>query len=188
VFDQSDKCEVHLHTQVRKSDTICIDKSSSAELTKALNSMFRWYKNASKCYVYLSDVSTAVGKRDRSSQLIWESAFDRSRWFTRGWTLQELLAPSSVEFFSREGQYFGNKESLEDRIERITGISRQVLRGDSDFLLQLSTEERMSWTKNRKTAREEDLAYCLMGIFGVYLSLIYGEGGTKREETVARRD
>ena len=155
-------------------DSCCIDKSSSAELTEALNSMFRWYQNAAKCYVYLSDVSSAVGKCDRSSHLLWESAFDRSLWFTRGWTLQELLAPSSVEFFSREGVWLGDKQSLKHRIVQITGIAVQALRGDS--LLQFSVEERMAWAENRETTREEDQAYCLMGIFGVYLPVIYGEG------------
>jgi hypothetical protein len=77
--------------------------------------MFRWYQNAAKCYVYLSDVSTVLGKRDHSSQRLWESDFDRSQWFTRGWTLQELLAPSSVEFFSRDGMRLGDKQSLENK-------------------------------------------------------------------------
>src|SRR5205807_1598031 len=83
-------------------DTCCIDKSNYTELRKALNSIFRWYQNAVKCYVYLSDVSTAKRKANEVSGFTWEPSFRVSRWFTRGWTLQELLAPSSVEFFSRE--------------------------------------------------------------------------------------
>ena len=85
------------------ADTSCIDKKSSAELSEAINSMFRWYQTATKCYVYLSDVST--GKQEASkeaSELPWELAFRDSKWFTRGWTLQELLASTSVEFFSKE--------------------------------------------------------------------------------------
>lgn len=96
-------------------DSCCINKSSSAELQEAINSMFGWYQNAAKCYVYLSDVST--GKHSRSSQLLWHVAFTQSRWFTRGWTLQELLAPSSVEFFSREGKWLGDKKLLEVQIQ-----------------------------------------------------------------------
>jgi hypothetical protein len=82
-------------------DTCCIDKSNSTKLAEAINSMFRWYQNAAKCYVYLSDVSSpAFDTNDESSQLPCESALQKSRWFTRGWTLQELLAPGLVEFFS----------------------------------------------------------------------------------------
>jgi hypothetical protein len=142
--------------------------------------MFCWYQNAAKCYVYLSDVSTAVGKRDRSSELLWETAFYRSQWFTRGWTLQELLAPLSVDFFSREGIWLGNKKSLEFQIKQITGIAEQALRGDT--LLEFSVKERRSWAENRETTREEDQAYCLMGIFGVSLPVIYGEGKEKADK------
>ena len=78
-------------------DSCCIDKGNLVELTAAINSMFRWYQNAAKCYVYLSNIS--MGKYTLSSEPIWESDFRRSQWFTRGWTLQELLAPRSVEFF-----------------------------------------------------------------------------------------
>ena len=122
-------------------DSCCIDKSSSAELTETINSMFRWYRDAAKCYVYLTDVSTR--KRSRSSRVPWESAFTESRWFTRGWTLQELLAPRSVEFFSRDSKRLGDRGSLEQHIHGITRIPFQALRGDS--LLDFSIEERMSW-------------------------------------------
>ena len=94
-------------------DTCCIDKSSSAELSEAINSMFRWYKNADKCYVYLSDVSTSEHATNvSSSPTTWEASFQKSRWFSRGWTLQELIAPASVEFFSLEGDRLGSKRSL----------------------------------------------------------------------------
>jgi heterokaryon incompatibility protein (HET) len=152
-------------------DSCCIDKSSSAELSEAINSMFRWYRDAAKCYVYLSDVSTR--KRSRSSKPLWELAFRQSRWFTRGWTLQELLAPRSVEFFSRDTTQLGNKDSLEQQIHKITGIAINALRG---HLSQFSDDERMSWAEKRETTREEDQAYCLMGIFDVSLPVIYGEG------------
>ena len=107
-------------------DTCCIDKSSSAELQEAINSMFRWYQNAAKCYVYLSDVSIRKRKAsDWSSDYTWESAFRSSRWFTRGWTLQELLAPGpdSVEFFSQEGDRLGDKRTLEQTNLRDNGNS-----------------------------------------------------------------
>jgi Heterokaryon incompatibility protein (HET) len=153
-------------------DSCCIDKSSSAELSEAINSMFRWYRNAAKCYIYLSDVSTA--ERERSSRSQWELRFSQSRWFSRGWTLQELLAPLSVEFFSVEGKRLGDKNSLELQIQQITGITVQALQGSP--LSQVSVEERMSWAVGRETTIEEDQAYSLLGIFDIHMPLIYGEG------------
>jgi hypothetical protein len=156
-------------------DTCCIDKSNSVELAEAINSMFRWYRDAAKCYVYLSDVSTAKRRRSTSlSKLAWESAFRASRWFTRGWTLQELLAPSSVEFFSEEGKRLGNKKTLEQQIHEITGIAVSAIHGAP--LSQFGVEERLLWAASRQTTREEDKAYSLLGIFDIYMPLIYGEG------------
>ncbi|KIN07133.1 hypothetical protein OIDMADRAFT_174150 [Oidiodendron maius Zn] len=155
-------------------DTCCIDKSSSAELAEAINSMFRWYRDATKCYVYLLDVSSAKRKRSTSHSKTWESAFRASRWFTRGWTLQELLAPSSVEFFSQEGKRLGDKKTLEQLIHQITGIAISAIHGAP--LSQFGVEERLLWAENRQTTREEDKAYSLLGIFDVYMPLIYGEG------------
>jgi hypothetical protein len=156
-------------------DTCAIDKSDPAELQEAINSMFRWYHNAEKCYVYLSDVSIAKRKTfDDSSEYSWEPAFRASRWFRRGWTLQELLAPRSVEFFSREGRKLGDKRSLERQISEITGISVDALRAPS--LHNISIDERLSWATIRQTTRKEDKAYSLLGIFGVFMPLIYGEG------------
>jgi hypothetical protein len=142
-------------------DTCCIDKSSSAELTESINSMFAWYHKATRCYVYLSDVSTVAGLR-------------QSRWFTRRWTLQELIAPASVKFFSTEGKFIGDKTSLLQDIHEITGIPAAALQGTP--LSQFSEAERMSWVKNRMTTRAEDAAYSLMGMFGVNMSVLYGEG------------
>jgi hypothetical protein len=153
-------------------DSCCIDKSNSSELTEAINSMYRWYSEAAKCYVYLSDVSTDY--QHGSSQHQWDQAFSQSRWFQRGWTLQELLAPSSVEFFSRDGQRLGDKGTLQSRISQITGIASQALRGTP--MSQFSVEERMSWAADRQTSKEEDKAYSLLGIFEVHMPLIYGEG------------
>jgi hypothetical protein len=159
-------------------DTCCIDRSNSAELSEAINSMFRWYQNSTKCYVYLSDVSMHESARDGQpcelSKSRWKSAFQKSRWFTRGWTLQELLAPATVKFFSVEGIQLGDKRSMEQRIAEITGVHVDALRGSS--LSLFSVDERRSWAKGRETKREEDAAYSLLGIFDVHIPLIYGEG------------
>ena len=161
-------------------DTCCIDKSSSAELAEAINSMFHWYRGAAKCYVYLSDVSTK--KRKASTQFpeySWESAFRSSKWFTRGWTLQELLAPDPglVEFFSREGVRLGDKRALERQIHEISGIPISALRGTP--LSQFKVDDRLLWAEKRQTTREEDKAYSLLGIFDIQIPLLYGDGREK---------
>ena len=204
-------------------DTCCIDKSSSAELQESINSMFRWYHGATKCYVYLADVLTAPpNANDRSSPdpafqgrrwltdprgfiasalstrffgtdvrlsdgeslqqhtcatgdtVVWEPAFPKSRWFTRAWTLQELVAPTSVEFFSKEGTFLGDKKSLERHIHDVTGIPLNAIRGSC--LYEFSIPERMKWMEKRNATREEDRAYSLLGIFGVSMPALYGEG------------
>jgi hypothetical protein len=157
-------------------DTCCIDKSNNTELSEAINSMFRWYRNAARCYVYLADLSTANGHSNNQPDL-WQTSFQQSRWFTRGWTLQELIAPSLVEFFSVEGMPLGDKKSLERQVQEITGIAIQALRGDAPS--EFSVAERMAWAKTRRTTREEDRAYSLLGIFDVCMPLIYGEGEDK---------
>jgi hypothetical protein len=156
-------------------DTCCIDKSNNTELAEAINSMFRWYRNAAKCYVYLLDVPRdAPSTDDTFYQLPWESAFCKSRWFTRGWTLQELIAPKSVEFFSKYWEQLGNKASLGTIIHEVTGIPDKALQGAP--LSGFTVVERMSWAEQRDTTREEDQAYSLLGIFDVYMPLIYSEG------------
>jgi Heterokaryon incompatibility protein (HET) len=158
-------------------DTCCIDKSNSTELQEAINSMFRWYRNAAKCYVYLADVSKSAFDTDGELSQYWESYFQKSRWFARGWTLQDLIAPALVEFFSREGEYLGDKRSLERHIVEATGIPVEALRGSP--LSNFSISERMSWVEDRGTTREEDKVYSLLGIFDVHMPLIYGEGKQK---------
>ncbi|KAJ4363902.1 hypothetical protein N0V83_009354 [Neocucurbitaria cava] len=156
-------------------DTCCIDKSSSAELSEAITSMFRWYKNSTQCYVYLSDVS--VNKRKANCEEFdasWIQAFRNSRWFTRGWTLQELLAPQIVRFFSREPKQIGDKVSLEQHIHEVTRVPILALQGTP--LHQFPIAERLSWTTNRQTTREEDIAYSLLGVFGISMLPNYGEG------------
>jgi hypothetical protein len=155
-------------------DTCCIDKSSSAELSKAITSMFRWYGGAVKCYVYLSDVPARNCESTNVSARSWEPAFRSSRWFERGWTLQELLAPRSVEFFNPHGTRLGDKESLEKVLHEVTKIPPRALRNAP--LDEFSVEERMSWAEQRMTKHGEDKAYSLLGLFGVSMALIYGEG------------
>jgi hypothetical protein len=156
-------------------DTCCIDNANYAELSHSINSMFRWYRNATRCYVYLSDLSISTfDSDDKHNPQLWESEFRKCRWFTRGWTLQELLAPSSVEFFSCESKPVGDKSSLEHHIHEITGIPKPALRGAR--LSQFSDKERFLWIQHRQTKLEEDKAYALLGIFDVHIPPRYGEG------------
>ena len=153
-------------------DTCCIDKSSSAELSEAINSMFRWYGNAARCFAYLFDV------RCRPGDPSFEAEFAACRWFTRGWTLQELIAPEDVRFFNAHWELIGSKQSLAEVIARITGVSKEVLlaRYVPSFMQSISIATRMSWAANRETEKPEDMAYCLLGLFGVNMPLLYGEG------------
>ena len=147
-------------------DSCCIDKSSSAELTEAINSMFRWYKESTVCFTYLADLAV-------NSDL--DRCLPKCKWFTRGWTLQELVAPKNVEFYDEAWNLIGSKLSLLELLSDITQMDENVLR-DSNLLPNYTVAMRMSWAANRHTTREEDLAYCLLGLFDVYLPLIYGEG------------
>jgi hypothetical protein len=154
-------------------DTCCIDKSSSTDLTEAINSMFCWYQKAAKCYVYLSDVSLVI-PQGYDTPRTNSSIFEQSRWFRRGWTLQELLAPSSVAFFDKNCQRIGDKNTMVKDIQKITGINERALRGEP--LSSFSVDERFSWAEHRQTKRDEDAAYSLLGIFGIHMSHYYGEG------------
>ena len=156
-------------------DTCCIYKSAQQELQTAINSMYRWYQGAAKCYAYLSDVQVPQEVGDAQAfPISWAQAFRKSKWFTRGWTLQELLAPASVEFFSEEGKRLGSRISLEREVCEITKVPVEAIRGQR--LVDFSIDERLSWAAKRTTTLKEDRVYCLLGIFGVYLLLIYGEG------------
>jgi Heterokaryon incompatibility protein (HET) len=143
-------------------DTCCIDKSSSAELSEAINSMFRWYRNADVCYAYLYDIPARFPNTHRRT---WTAKFQTSRWFTRGWTLQELIAPRCLEFYSEDWSHIGTKEDLTSAITDRTGIPYEVVIS-SDFS-KASLAQRMSWAAGRSTSRREDAAYCLMGLFDV---------------------
>ena len=148
-------------------DTCCIDKTSSAELSEAINSMYRWYAEARVCYAYLADVESAGLSKP---SLVW--SIGQSRWFTRGWTLQELLAPDLVVFYDKAWVEIGTRLSLSDEISEITGIKHHHMFEP----LKASVAAKMSWASGRTTTRLEDTAYSLMGLFEVNMPLLYGEG------------
>lgn len=158
-------------------DTCCINKTDSVELSEAINSMYYWYRDAKKCYVYLSDVpiEQSSGSDDSVEKTsTWQTDFSASRWFTRGWTLQKLLAPKVVEFFSCNGTFLGTKRTLAEQVCEATGLPLAALYGTPPA--QFSVAERWRWAQGRQTSRREDGAYCMLGIFDVFLPLIYGEG------------
>jgi hypothetical protein len=158
-------------------DTCCIDKSSSSELSEAINSMFLWYQRSNICYVYLADLSPSERQ---------ETALARCRWLTRGWTLQELVAPRKIDFFDRGWHFIGNKyestmrsmrtgfPDLKDSLRRTTGIDGDILEHSKE-LTSVAVAKKMSWASKRTTSRIEDTAYCLLGLFGVNMPLLYGE-------------
>lgn len=185
-------------------DTICIDKTSSAELSEAINSMFSWYEGAEVCYAYLSDVLF----EDLAG--IKESPLRRSRWFTRGWTLQELIAPSELIFYSSEWTKIGTRDQLGILVSVITGIKSHYLMRERGLRPKNTTTtratnslartpfhnatiaERLSWVSNRVTTRPEDIAYCLLGLFQINMPLLYGERGNAwirlQKELIAASD
>ncbi len=146
-------------------DTCCIDKRSSAALSEAINSMFRWYSQAHVCYAYLADVDLVYPTR----------SFSESRWFERGWCLQELIAPAHVTFYDKTWLEIGTKASMLDVISQTTKIPHRALI-DPESIYVMSINQRMSWASTRVTTRVEDMAYSLMGIFDVNMPLLYGEG------------
>ena len=157
-------------------DTCCIDKSSSAELSEAINSMFAYYNRSNLCIAYLGDVLPHYQNDDGGE--LRDKAFGRSRWFTRGWTLQELIAAKRKYFCAQDWSLIGDKDSLRDSLHSITLIDPAVLKHPWQKRI-CSIAERMSWAARRETTRPEDEAYCLMGIFSVNMPLLYGEGGKK---------
>jgi hypothetical protein len=168
-------------------DTCCIDKTSSAELSEAINSMFRWYQEADTCYAFLSDIDDRAPEGSPS-----DASIASSRWFTRGWTLQELIAPSEVHFYSKNWHLLGSKRtgdaSFLAMLETATGIDKELLDGSLE-LDEFGVATRMKWASRRTTTRVEDRAYSLMGLFGVNMPLLYGEGMnafTRLQEAILR--
>lgn len=151
------------------NDTCCIDTRSSAELEEAINSMFRWYEEAAMCLAYLQDVPDDCPIEETNS------AFRRSMWFKRAWTLQELLAPQYLVFLSVNWKHLGTKSGSADLVHDITGIDAEVLTFHR-ALHHVSVARRMSWASKREASRIEDQAYSLLGIFDVSMATIYGEG------------
>ncbi|KAF8141359.1 hypothetical protein EV363DRAFT_1307880 [Boletus edulis] len=149
------------------ADTCCIDKTSSAELDEAIRSMFKWYRNSAVCVVLLAEATSQDSIRD-------------DPWFTRGWTLQELLAPATIKFYGADwsplSTFSNDKENIEMMhiISEITHIDHRDLRYFSPGLLNV--REKMRWASSRKTTRVEDVAYSLLGIFDISMPIAYGEG------------
>ncbi|KAH9858539.1 hypothetical protein C2E23DRAFT_745444 [Lenzites betulinus] len=164
-------CEVARKTRFRLIwiGSCCIDKRSSAELSESINSMYALYREADVCYVYLADVPRDTDPREKDSE------FWRSRWHKRGWTLQELVAPPYVVFLTCDWTFLGTKTGLASTLEKITGVDAVILLGMKP-VESASVAKRMSWAAERETTRVEDRAYSLLGIFGVHMSPIYGEG------------
>lgn len=157
-------------------DTCCIDKTSSAELSEAINSMFKWYQRSQICYAFCEDVQQeSISSPDMAGTFdAPKTEFAASSWFTRGWTLQELIAPKEVIFYNKAWASIGKKSTSSELITQITGIDTFILEGGP--LPEVSIGRRMSWAVNRETSREEDIAYSLMGLFDINMPLIYGEG------------
>ena len=164
-------------------DSCCIDKTSSAELSESINSMYQWYARSSVCYAFLPDVSSEEDHRRGDSH------FRHSRWFTRGWTLQELIAPVDVQFLSRQWTFIGSKHSLAELVVEITNIQYNALL-HIELLDEFSVAQRLSWAADRKTTRVEDEAYSLLGIFDINMPTVYGEGEQafqRLQEEIMRR-
>ncbi|TBU43755.1 heterokaryon incompatibility protein-domain-containing protein [Dichomitus squalens] len=164
-------------------DSCCIDKTSSSELSEAINSMYKWYALSAACYAYLADVP--FDEDHRASR----SSFRRSRWFERGWTLQELIAPLEVIFLSQDWKVIGSKHTLVDLVWDVTGIPEEALL-HMESLDAFSVAQRLSWAASRQTTREEDHAYSLLGIFDINMPTLYGEGKRafrRLQEEIVRR-
>ena len=155
-------------------DTCCIDKRSSAELSEAINSMYHWYANAKACYAYLHDVdgSSFPTKKDDDK---YPKSNGWPEWFSRGWTLQEMIAPSDVQFFNENWQHIGDKKTLAQNLSAITGVPSYILEDGLDRYRPCIAQI-ISWAANRTTTRIEDRAYSLMGLLDVNMPMLYGEG------------
>ncbi|KIK18807.1 hypothetical protein PISMIDRAFT_175603 [Pisolithus microcarpus 441] len=169
-------------------DTCCIDKRSSSELSEAINSMYQWYAKSERCYAYLHDVHSLEFPKKQEDRF---KAFNGwPMWFSRGWTLQELVAPSDVHFFNQKWNHIGSKNTLARELSRITKIPDHVLTDGLSPWRRPSVAQIMSWAANRRTTREEDRAYSLLGMLGVHMPMLYGEGKhafRRLQEEIIRR-
>ncbi|KAI1264393.1 HET-domain-containing protein [Xylariaceae sp. FL1019] len=156
-------------------DTCCIDKRNSADLSEALNSMYTYYRNAVECYIYFSDVSEEAAAQHETEP---NAEIRNSKWLTRGWTLQELIAPKSRSFYTRHWSPIPSTSKLLSLIADTTSIPLSLLQ-DRDTLVSYCAAKRMSWAAKRITTRPEDVAYSLLGLFGVSMPILYGEGGSR---------
>ncbi|KAE8453912.1 hypothetical protein EG329_007688 [Mollisiaceae sp. DMI_Dod_QoI] len=149
-------------------DTCCIDKTNQVELDETLPAMFHYYRKSQVCYTYLADVPSGDDPHEKDSK------FRTSKWFTRGWTVQELVAPLYVTFFNQGWEEIGTKASLQKVVSEITGITSQILL--TNYGGEISVKDRLAWAANRETYEAEDKAYCLMGLLGVSMPVRYKEG------------
>jgi hypothetical protein len=173
-------------------DTCCIDKRSSAELSESINSMYQWYKNSEVRLAYMADVhcdaSLDRSGVEKANYLEKYPNFQKIRCFTRGWTLQELIAPANVIFYDSEWEFIAKIQDISKVVERFTEILAPVLVfGITEYYC---VAEKMKWASRRKTTRREDMAYCLLGIFNINMPLLYGEGNKafeRLQEEILRR-
>ncbi|KAI8958484.1 heterokaryon incompatibility protein-domain-containing protein [Daldinia sp. FL1419] len=161
-------------------DACCIDKRNSADLSEAINSMYKYYYKSAACFIYLEDVhkyadeaNSLPGVQVTRDQLL--TRVKATRWVTRGWTLQELIAPKQRFFLASDWSQIEDGQDLLDTLVESTGIDKELLQ-DRDLMRNFCIAERMKWASRRQTTRAEDVAYCLMGIFNVNMPVLYGEG------------
>jgi heterokaryon incompatibility protein (HET) len=155
------------------ADTVCIDKRDNSEVTKSVNLMFSWYQSASVCFAYMHEVS------NNNQRLKWteDNAVVRKtpEWFTRGWTLQELLAPKKLLLSDQDWNCIGDRENCAQVITKFTGIPLSALCGKD--IQSYSYADRLAWAKGRQTTEPEDRVYSLLGLLGVSLPAVgYGIG------------
>lgn len=152
-------------------DSCCIDRRSSVELNGSIASMFKWYELAEVCFAYLSDVTWSFMDFPKSKE-----QFINSAWFTRGWTLQELLAPKMMVFFDTSWHLIDTREGLSREIQEASGIESEYVNDFKSNSQSISIAKKMSWVSKRKVKKEEDMAYCLFGILDVRIDVREGEG------------
>lgn len=168
-------------------DSCCINRESSSELSEAINSMFRWYANSRLCYVYLQDVEGSLPTERNKEKFPGSNGWPK--WFSRGWTLQELVAPRIVHFYDKGWSFISDKHELADTLKAITRIPRSVLK-DGIGSPRPCAAQILSWAADRRTTRVEDIAYSLLGLLDVNMPMLYGEGKKafqRLQEEIIRR-